>query len=53
MLKADGWVGTPLRAEAGRYTGELAGPVFNAERKISYIEALVREWGGGVDWPRS
>jgi len=50
---ADAWVGTPLAAEGGRFTGELAGPVCGGLQKIKRAEELAARWGGAVDWAGS
>lgn len=50
---ADAWAGTPLELVGGRYTGRLAGPVCNGERKLHYLEALARGRRWAIDWEGS
>lgn len=53
LVGAQAWVGTPLQARDGHYTGKLDGPVCNGAHKVAYVEALTRSWGVEVDWPSS
>lgn len=51
-LGASAYVGTPLEVAGDRYTGRLAGPPCNQERKLQYLQDATRDWGA-IDWAGS
>lgn len=53
LVGAEGWVGTPLELEEGRFTGYLAGPPANGRQKLAYVDALMDRWDQRIDWAES